>query len=82
MNKFIWENMSLVERTQALARPCELSDPSKIELVKNILLEVKLKGDDAVKSFTSMLQRKNILNAHDCDDKIDKSKIDIEFIKI
>jgi hypothetical protein len=43
MNKFIWENMSLVERTQALARPCELSDPSKIELVKNILLEVKLK---------------------------------------
>ena len=54
MNKFIWENMSLVERTQALARPSELSDPSKIEQVKNILLEVKLKGDDAVKSFTSM----------------------------
>ena len=52
MNKFIWENMSLVERTQALARPYELSDPSKIELVKNILLEVKLKGDDAVRNQT------------------------------
>ncbi len=54
MNNFIWENMNLVERTQALARPSELSDLSKIDQVKNILLEVKLKGDDAVKSFTSM----------------------------
>ena len=62
MNKFIWENMSLVERTQALARPYELSDPSKIELVKNILLEVKLKGDDAVKSFTSMYDNVNLVN--------------------
>ena len=62
MNKFIWENMSLVERTQALARPCELSDPSKIELVKNILLEVKLKGDDAVKSFTSMYDNVDLVN--------------------
>tara|TARA_Y100000385_G_scaffold111654_1_gene115855 strand:+ start:3625 stop:4926 length:1302 start_codon:yes stop_codon:yes gene_type:complete len=53
MNNFIWENMNLVERTQALARPSELSDLSKIDQVKNILLEVKLKGDDAVKSFTS-----------------------------
>jgi histidinol dehydrogenase len=62
MNKFIWENMSLVERTQALARPYELSDPSKIELVKNILLEVKLKGDDAVKSFTSMYDNVDLVN--------------------
>ena len=62
MNKFIWENMSLVERTQALARPCELSDLSKIELVKNILLEVKLKGDDAVKSFTSMYDNVDLVN--------------------
>ena len=62
MNKFIWENMSLVERTQALARPYELSDPSKVELVKNILLEVKLKGDDAVKSFTSMYDNVNLVN--------------------
>ena len=54
MNKFIWKNMSLDERTQALARPSELSDLRKIEQVKNILLEVKLKGDEAVKSFTSM----------------------------
>ena len=62
MNKFIWENMSLVERTQALARPYELSDPSKIKLVKNILLEVKLKGDDAVKSFTSMYDNVDLVN--------------------
>jgi len=62
MNKFIWENMSLVERTQALARPYELSDPSKIELVNNILLEVKLKGDDAVKSFTSMYDNVDLVN--------------------
>ena len=62
MNKFIWENMSLVERTQALARPYELSDPSKVELVKNILLEVKLKGDDAVKSFTSMYDNVDLVN--------------------
>mgnify|MGYP001044630113 FL=1 len=62
MNKFIWENMSLVERTQALARPYELSDLSKIELVKNILLEVKLKGDDAVKSFTSMYDNVDLVN--------------------
>ena len=54
--------MDLVERTQALARPCELSDLSKIELVKNILLEVKLKGDDAVKSFTSMYDNVNLVN--------------------
>jgi len=62
MNKFIWENMSLVERTQALARPYELSDPSKIKLIKNILLEVKLKGDDAVKSFTSMYDNVDLVN--------------------
>ena len=62
MKKFIWENMSLVERTQALARPYELSDPSKVELVKNILLEVKLKGDDAVKSFTSMYDNVDLVN--------------------
>ena len=54
--------MDLVERTQALARPYELSDPSKVELVKNILLEVKLKGDDAVKSFTSMYDNVNLVN--------------------
>ena len=62
MKKFIWKNMDLVERTQALARPYELSDPSKVELVKNILLEVKLKGDDAVKSFTSMYDNVNLVN--------------------
>ena len=54
--------MDLVERTQALARPYELSDPSKVELVKNILLEVKLKGDDAVKSFTSMYDNVDLVN--------------------
>ena len=62
MKKFIWKNMDLVERTQALARPYELSDPSKVELVKNILLEVKLKGDDAVKSFTSMYDNVDLVN--------------------
>ena len=53
MKTFIWEDMDQNSRHLALARPEGLSDSKKNDQVKRILLEVKLNGDAAIKSFTS-----------------------------
>ncbi len=53
MKTFIWEDMDQNSRHLALARPEGLSDSKKNDQVKSILLEVKLNGDAAIKSFTS-----------------------------
>ena len=53
MKTFIWEDMDQNSRHLALARPEGLSDSKKNDQVKSILLEVKLNGDTAIKSFTS-----------------------------
>jgi len=53
MKTFIWEDMDQNSRHLALVRPEGLSDSKKNDQVKSILLEVKLNGDAAIKSFTS-----------------------------
>lgn len=53
MKRFIWTDMSEVDRLAALARPAAISDPALTDGVRNIMAQVKSRGDAAVREYTS-----------------------------
>ena len=53
MKRFIWTDMDEAARGNALARPADLSDPTLIGTVRDIMAAVKAGGDKAVLDFTA-----------------------------
>lgn len=53
MKTFIWTDLDIVAREEALSRPAGLSDPDLIESVRIIMESVRTGGDKAVLDYTA-----------------------------
>ena len=52
MRRFVWTNLSVSDRDEALARPQAISDETLIQGVRDILADVRKNGDDAILRLT------------------------------
>ncbi|ASG67680.1 histidinol dehydrogenase [Francisella halioticida] len=81
-----WQNISLVKQKELLNRPINANKSSLIEGVKNILSEVKQKGDSALLSFTAKFDGVDLDSIEISQDEIKNayslvSQNDIDLIK-
>ena len=62
MKTFIWADMDEAARTDALARPIGLSDPTLMTSIRTIMDTVKVGGDKAVLDYTAKFDGVNLSN--------------------
>ena len=60
MKTFIWADMDEAARTDALARPIGLSDPTLMTSIRTIMDTVKVGGDKAVLDYTAKFDGVNL----------------------
>jgi len=53
METLIWSDMAESERQDALTRPAAINDPALFDRVRDIMEDVRNRGDDAVLSYTA-----------------------------
>lgn len=53
MRRFVWTELDARERETALARPMEIADAALMARVRDILADVKLRGDVALADYTA-----------------------------
>ena len=52
MRRYVWTSLSAAERETALARPVEITDEALLARVRDILVDVKARGDAALAEYT------------------------------
>lgn len=62
MQTYFWDKLSKDERVAALARPDGLNDETILTAVETIMADVKVRGDDAVLSYTQKFDAPDLSN--------------------